>query len=100
VTCRAFQKSQKREGSKGDVKNKAGEEADKIIEVWGSDYTEPDAAPAEYMPWASGELSLLKGVLWQEKAAKRAVNQENRRVLKHMRFDKVAATSSPQIRGR
>jgi hypothetical protein len=34
--CKAFQRSQMKEGSKGDVKNKAGEEADKIMEVWGS----------------------------------------------------------------
>jgi hypothetical protein len=47
------------------------------------------------MPWDSGELSLLKGVLWQGKVAKGAINQEHRRVLKHMRFDKVSGNFVP-----
>jgi hypothetical protein len=42
-----------------------------------------------------GELSLLKGVLWQGNAAKGAVNKEHRRVLKHMRFDKVSGNFVP-----
>ena len=47
------------------------------------------------MPWDSGDLSRIKGMLWQGNAAKGAVNQENRRVLKHMRFDKVSGNFVP-----
>jgi hypothetical protein len=47
------------------------------------------------MPWDSGELSLLKGVLWQRKSAKGSVNHKHRRVLKHMRFDKVSGNFVP-----
>ena len=47
------------------------------------------------MPWDSEDLSRIKGMLWQGNAAKGAVNQENRRVLKHMRFDKVSGNFVP-----
>ena len=63
VNCQDFKRSQKREVSKEDTKNKTGDEAAEIMEVWGGDYTEPDAAPTENMPWDSGDLSLIKGVI-------------------------------------
>jgi hypothetical protein len=78
VTFQKFKnrRSQNKEVSEGDTKKKVGDEANEIMEIWGSDYTDPEpAAPAEYMPWDSGELSLLKGVPWQGKSAKGTVNQ-------------------------
>ena len=40
------------------------------------------------MQWDSGDLSLTKGVMMQEEAARGHASQRSRRVLKHMRYDK------------
>ena len=60
-----------------------------------SDYTEPADAPIKVMHWDSGDLSLIKGILVQGKAAKGAAKQEHRRVLKHMRFHKDSGNCIP-----
>jgi hypothetical protein len=84
VKCRAFINSQttlqNKEVSKGDTKNKAGNEAAELMGIWDSNFTEPAkvrgistpdylsgerCSPIKVMQWDSGDLSLIKGVIEQ-----------------------------------
>ena len=56
VTCKAFKRSQNKEVSKGDTKNKAGGEAAELMGIWDSNFTEPAGVRGISTPdYLSGE---------------------------------------------
>ena len=57
VTCKAFKRSQNKEVSKGDTKNKAGGEAAELMGIWDSNFTEPAGVRGISTPdYLSGEI--------------------------------------------
>ena len=100
MKCEEFKESQKKERDTKKEKDKKGEEAHMIgsnPNVTGyqppeEDYllgiSEGDEVMKKVMEWTHGDLSLIKGISVNGDAKNKPGVPANRRVLKHMRYDK------------